>query len=70
MRITKALRLNIVEGEHAGHNVVVDAWGIDFCGRDPETAGYCHTCREPLDVYPVEPPRSDGGRDAVSDNGN
>jgi hypothetical protein len=51
---TRAYKLNVVEGEHAGHNVVVDAFGVDFFGRDPKTAAYCHDCRESLEVYDVK----------------
>jgi hypothetical protein len=59
--VTKAQKLNVVEGEHAGHHVVVDAFGVDFGGRDPETAGYCLDCHEPLEVYPAarQPAASD-----------
>jgi hypothetical protein len=60
---TKAQKLNVVEGEHAGHNVVIDAFGVDFNGRDPKTAGYCLDCHEPLDVYPAaeQPAEGEGG---------
>jgi hypothetical protein len=53
MKGTKVFRFEIVEGEHVGHHVVTDAFGIDFNGRDPETAGYCLDCRERVVIYEV-----------------
>lgn len=59
MKYTIASPVNVVEGEHAGHNVVVDAFGIDFFGRDPETAGWCHDCREQVDLHEAKPEREE-----------
>jgi hypothetical protein len=52
---TKIYRFNVTEGKHKGHHVNTDAWGIEFEGRNPETAGWCLDCHEPVDVYEVEP---------------
>lgn len=54
MATTKIFRYNIVEGEHKGHLVTTDKWGIEREGRDPETAAWCHDCHEAVDLYKVE----------------
>ena len=54
MAKTRVYSYTIVEGEHIGHRVVTDAFGIDYRGRDPETAVYCLDCHEELDLYEVE----------------
>lgn len=45
---SRHIKYQVAEGEHAGHRVVSDNYGIDFGGRDPRTAAYCLDCHESL----------------------
>ena len=56
--LSKSYTYAIIEGEHKGHSVVTDCWGIDFGGRDPKTAGWCVDCDQPVELVFLE----DGGK--------
>lgn len=57
--MTEVIRYTITDGEHAGHHVTTDAWGIDYCGRNPKTAVWCHDCHDTLDLIDGEESSSD-----------
>lgn len=51
---SRHVKYKVAEGEHAGHRVVSDNYGIDFGGRDPRAAAYCLDCHESL-VLVIDP---------------
>lgn len=50
----KRYQYEISQGEHKGHKVATDAYGVDYFGRNPETAGWCFNCHEQVELTGTE----------------
>lgn len=45
MKPTEVHTWEMTDGLHKGHDVVTDAFAIDFLRHDPKTSFYCRTCK-------------------------
>ena len=58
------------QGEHHGHQIVKDRWGIDFENADPKTSWFCMDCSIPLtitDAVATEPDPAPAAEKAGND---